>query len=175
MDRWRTYQEAADLLGSTADAVRVRARRHGWRRHNSNDGRVRVLVPTDEEPRPTPEQQGEQGTRTSGRSPPERSPEQSGQGERPAELRLVLELLRDHAAEHRRERERAEAREDALRSEVARLAGRVAETEAAAIEGWRTAAALAQRLAASRLTGLTSGADSAPPRPGRGWLRRWLG
>ncbi len=64
-------------------------------------------------------------------------------------------MLRDQMVEHRRERERAEAREDALRAEMGRLANRVAEAEAAAVEGWRTAADLAQCLAAPRPPGPT--------------------
>lgn len=170
MDRWRTYQEAADLLGSTADAVRVRARRHGWKRRNGNDGRVRVLVPADEEPQPVPKQQGGQSVRTFGRS----SPEQNGQNEQPGELRLALELLRDQVAEHRRERERAEAREAALHDEIARLTSRVVEAEAAAIEGWRTAAELARHAAALRSPGSVPEVASAPPQSRLRWLRGLL-
>ena len=173
VDQWRTYQEAADQLGSTAEAVRVRARRQGWRRQRGNDGRVRVLVPAGLKREPAPGQEGEQVPERPG----ERPPEQPGQGEHAAaDLRLVLvELLRDQAAEHRRERERAEAREGALRVEVERLAGRVTEAEMAAVEGWRTAAALARRL-----TDLSLSGDPAPPTTDlaprrRGWLRRlWL-
>ncbi len=94
MDQWCTYQEAADQLGSTAEAVRVRARRQRWRRQRGNDGRVRVLVPAGLKRESAPEQEGEQVS--------ERPPEQSGQGEHAAaDLRLVLvELLRDCVVAH---------------------------------------------------------------------------
>lgn len=51
-DRWMTYAQAADHLGLSPEAVRLRARRQGWRRMPGNDGRSLVLVPDrpDEQP-----------------------------------------------------------------------------------------------------------------------------
>lgn len=51
-DRWMSYAEAADALGMTAEGLRQRARREGWRRQLGNDGRARVLVSADTTPRP---------------------------------------------------------------------------------------------------------------------------
>ena len=164
-----TYQEAAVLLGSTPDAVRVRARRSHWRRQRGNDGKTLILVPADlgEHARVlAPEQGGHAAIRS-----PERPGEQSGQSEQPVELRLVLEMLRDQAPDHRRERRDSEERERTLRAEVERLRGRATEAETAALEAWRTAAELARRLVATEGTGFT-----APPAPSRrGWLARLLG
>jgi len=50
---WLTYREAAERLGSTAEAVRYRAIRGKWPRMRGNDGRARVQVP-DERPSATP-------------------------------------------------------------------------------------------------------------------------
>jgi len=49
---WLTYREAAERLGSTAEAVRYRALRGKWPRMRGNDGRARVQVP-DERPSAT--------------------------------------------------------------------------------------------------------------------------
>jgi hypothetical protein len=46
---WLTYSEAAERLGSTAEAVMYRAIRGKWPRMRGNDGRARVQVP-DERP-----------------------------------------------------------------------------------------------------------------------------
>jgi hypothetical protein len=45
---WLTYAQAAERLGLSAEAVRHRARRSGWRTMPGNDGRTLVLVPDDE-------------------------------------------------------------------------------------------------------------------------------
>ena len=42
---WLTYAEAAERLGSTAEAVRYRAMRGRWPRQRGNDGRARVQLP----------------------------------------------------------------------------------------------------------------------------------
>jgi len=39
---WLTYREAAERLGSTAEAIRYRAMRGRWPRQRGNDGRARV-------------------------------------------------------------------------------------------------------------------------------------
>ena len=51
---WLTYQEAAEQLGSTAEAVRYRALRGKWPRRRGNDGRARVQIPEDAPPVRTP-------------------------------------------------------------------------------------------------------------------------
>jgi len=48
------YQEAAERLGSTAEAVRYRALRGKWPRRRGNDGRARVQIPEDAPPVRTP-------------------------------------------------------------------------------------------------------------------------
>ncbi len=167
-----TYQEAAALFGSTPDAVRVRAYRLHWRRQRGNDGKALILVPANPSERsqyPVPEQGEHARSFLSGRTG-----EQSGQSEQGEELRLVLELLRDQVAEHRRERQSAEEREQALRAEVQSLNGRVAEAEAAALEGWRAAVELAQQQRAS-MDAQTPVQAPAPPSGGRGWLARLFG
>ena len=51
---WLTYQEAAEQLGSTAEAVRYRVLRGKWPRRRGNDGRARVQIPEDAPPVRTP-------------------------------------------------------------------------------------------------------------------------
>lgn len=46
-EQWLTYAQAGALLGMTAEAVRQRARRFGWRTQKGNDGRMRVWIPAD--------------------------------------------------------------------------------------------------------------------------------
>ena len=172
LDRWMTYQEAATLFGSTPDAVRVRAHRSHWRRQRGNDGKTLVLVPVDpsERPHPPAPEQGEHAPACT----PVRSGVQHVQNEQGEELRLALELLRDQAAEHYRERHKAEKREQALRAEVQSLNGRVAEAEAAALDGWRTAAELARQQRA--LMDAQKPVQALEPSSwGREWLTRLFG
>jgi outer membrane receptor for ferrienterochelin and colicin len=42
---WLSYTEAGERLGMSAEAVRTKARRAGWRGMPGNDGRTLVLVP----------------------------------------------------------------------------------------------------------------------------------
>ena len=51
-DAWHTWAEAGERFGLSPDAVRMRARRLGWRTMPGNDGRTRVLVPDDAEVQP---------------------------------------------------------------------------------------------------------------------------
>ena len=44
-DRWMSYEEAGQSFGLSADAMRKRARRLGWRVQAGNDGKARILVP----------------------------------------------------------------------------------------------------------------------------------
>ena len=59
MPDWLTYAQAGERFSVSAEAVRLRARRLGWRTQPSNDGRTLVLVPDDAEvqPRPRPPEQ----------------------------------------------------------------------------------------------------------------------
>src|SRR3954464_5407203 len=45
-DQWLTYQQAGELLGVSAEAIRRHARRHGWRGQRGNDGKALVFVPS---------------------------------------------------------------------------------------------------------------------------------
>ena len=44
---WLTYAQAGERFGLSADAVRMRVHRLGWRTQPGNDGRTLVLVPED--------------------------------------------------------------------------------------------------------------------------------
>jgi hypothetical protein len=48
-DRWLSYAEAGELLGVSAEAIRVRARRHKWPRRTPNErgALAQVQVPSD--------------------------------------------------------------------------------------------------------------------------------
>jgi hypothetical protein len=48
--RWCSYDEAAELLGISRGGVRNLARKRSWARRPGNDGRTRILVPTDAVP-----------------------------------------------------------------------------------------------------------------------------
>ena len=50
-EQWLTYQQAAEILGMSSEAVRQRARRLRWRTQRGNDGKALILVPSDEVPR----------------------------------------------------------------------------------------------------------------------------
>jgi hypothetical protein len=51
-ERWLTYQEAGEVLGMSAEAVRQRARRLKWRTQPGNDGKTLVLLPDGSAVRP---------------------------------------------------------------------------------------------------------------------------
>ena len=44
---WLTYAQAGARFGLSADAIRMRAHRLGWRTQPGNDGRTLVQVPED--------------------------------------------------------------------------------------------------------------------------------
>jgi hypothetical protein len=103
-ERWLTYEEAGQLFGLSAEAMRKRSRRLGWKVQPPNDiqGKARVLVPDNADLHP-------------GRPPGH--PDAATSGHRPDEL--VMELRR-----------RAEAAE----AQVAELRDRAAKAEALAQE-----------------------------------------
>jgi len=68
-EEWLTWQQAGQRFGLSPDAVRMRARRLGWRTQPNNEGRTLVLVPADAEVRPrerTPEHMGAHSAERSG-------------------------------------------------------------------------------------------------------------
>jgi len=124
---WLTYAQAGERFGLTSDAMRMRARRLGWRSQPGNDGRTLILVPDDTtiEPR--------------ARSPEgshERTVERSAVIERfldrieAADVRAAKAELRAEQAEQRIERaeqrtEQAEQRADAERARADQLGERL--------------------------------------------------
>ena len=54
---WLSYREAAERLGSTAEAVRYRALRGKWPRRRGNDGKARIQLPEQPNPVRTPSAQ----------------------------------------------------------------------------------------------------------------------
>src|SRR4051812_46603286 len=98
-DRWATYEEAGEAFGLSADAMRKRARRLGWRVTAGNDGKARVLIPDG-----------------AGLSPDGRSGRPAGRpdgraDDLPAELRRRAEAGEARA-------ERAEDERDSLATEI---------------------------------------------------------
>jgi hypothetical protein len=52
--QWLTYSELADRLGVSVQAARRRVLRSRWSRQRGNDGKARVLLPSDVEVEPAP-------------------------------------------------------------------------------------------------------------------------
>jgi hypothetical protein len=119
-ERWLTYQQAGDALGMSAEAVRQRARRLGWRTQPGNEGRTLVLLPDGTAVRPrtrpavqTPEQPGQMVAQPAGQT---------------GNANGLAELLREQLE---RERERADKAEEQAAAERARAERAEAEAEAA--------------------------------------------
>ena len=74
MPEWLTYAQAGERFGLTADAVRMRAHRLGWRVQPGNDGRTLVLVPDDAAVHPRPRSPARSAARSV-----EGSPEQAAE------------------------------------------------------------------------------------------------
>jgi hypothetical protein len=102
-EQWLTYQAAGRLLGMTAEAVRHRARRLGWRTQPGNDGRTLVLVPDEPgvQPRARPPVQAPV-------PPPVQTPVQTGvqPGELVAALRDQIAALQERLAKAEAQAER---------------------------------------------------------------------
>jgi hypothetical protein len=72
MPDWLTWADAGARFGLTPDALRMRARRLGWRTQPGNDGRTLVLVPDDVELQSrSPERTDERLAARSGEQEPE--------------------------------------------------------------------------------------------------------
>lgn len=106
-DRWATYEEAGHQFGLSADAMRKRARRLGWRVQAGNDGKARVLVP--------------EGTNLSPDGRSGRAPSRPDDREDDRADGLLAEL--------RRRAEVAESRVEAMTAEVAQQRERAARAE----------------------------------------------
>jgi uncharacterized coiled-coil protein SlyX len=153
-----TYAELAERLGIGVDAARIRAKRRRWPVTMGNDGRSRVLVPTEAIPERTPDPDGADSPTL-----PDRVgiiaelrgiiAEQRAELEQACQEREALAVLREKLA---RAEERAEAARAVAAADVA-----AAKAEAAANE--RVIAELKAMLAAER------------ERADRPWWRRLIG
>jgi chromosome segregation ATPase len=130
MPEWLTYAQAGSRFGTSAEAIRLRARRFGWRTQPGNDGRTLVQVPDDVTVQPPSRPDGQ---------PPGRTPGQS------AEIaRLTAQLT---AADERADRAdklayQAEQRADRAKNlaDAANIDRRAADARAGAAEADRRAA-----------------------------------
>jgi hypothetical protein len=103
-EEWLTWQQAGERFGLSPDAVRMRARRLGWRTQPNNEGRTLVLVPADAEVRPR-----ERASEHMRAHSPERSREQSVEIMR---LTTLLEAADSRAKRAETRVEQAEKRAD---------------------------------------------------------------
>lgn len=108
-EEWLTYAEAAEHLGIKVESVKKRAQRRLWRRRTGNDGRTRVLLPTDS-PAPIP---ADIPTTLPPDSPPVSVPDDTR--ERLAAAETEVRLLRERVADLTADR-------DAMRDALARAA-----------------------------------------------------
>lgn len=72
MSEWLTWQQAGERFGLSPDAVRMRARRLGWRTQPGNDGRTLVMVPDDADVHPR-ERSADRATEALGGHSPEQA------------------------------------------------------------------------------------------------------
>ena len=126
MSGWLTYAQAGERFGLSAEAVRLRARRLGWRTQPGNDGRTLVLVPDDADVQPRPR-------------PPEQPAEQPP-GLDAVHGALQREYERADRAERTADLERQRADQAEKRAELERDRADRAETRAATAEADRRAA-----------------------------------
>src|SRR6185437_14219028 len=103
-EEWLTWQQAGERFGLSPDAMRMRARRLGWRTQPSNEGRTLVLVPAEAQVRPR-----EHSTAREAEHVAERSPEHSVEVKRLGDL---LEAADQRTARAERRAEQAEQRAD---------------------------------------------------------------
>jgi hypothetical protein len=124
-DRWLTYQQAGDLLGVSAEAIRRHARRHGWRVQRGNDGKALVLVPA------TAASEG--WARPGGRPDDARAGGPGGQAPgQPSDVVTIADMMSALVADRRAaEADAAQARREAdeLRREVGEARERAARVE----------------------------------------------
>jgi hypothetical protein len=135
---WFTYAQAGERLGMSAEAIRSRARRAGWRTMPGNDGKALVLIPDDAtiEPRPA------------GR-PGQRPAEQTEDVARLTEaLAAAADRLADQLEHERARADAAVTLAAELREAIAVLEARLAGSEGALAE----ARAHAERAETSRDT-----------------------
>jgi hypothetical protein len=133
--QWLTYAEAGERLGVSAEAVRARVIRKGWRRQLGNDRLARIIIPDD---LPTPVQRPVNGQST----PVHRPSTTDALREHIATLkadneRLMTELAGERTARQADQEQLAAARAAADRAtvelvELARRLAAIAEAQTAA-------------------------------------------
>jgi len=139
-DEWLTWQQAGERFGLSPDAVRMRARRLGWRTQPNNEGRTLVLVPADAEVRPRERAPEHMGTHSAERS-----------GEQSIEIMRLVTLL--EAADGRAKRAETRVEQAEQRADRAEKRADAADTDR------RSAMARADR-AEQAVTGERSRADA---------------
>jgi chromosome segregation ATPase len=159
MPDWLTYAQAGERFGISADAVRFRARRQGWRMQPGNDGRTLVLVPDDAEVHP----------RSSAVRSPDRSADQSGDQIAQTEgAAHYIEALQFAIAALREAKDGEIATLhgviEGLQASISRAEDRAGRAEAARDEERARADALRDRLNAQVVTAETTEARAAAQR-----------
>ena len=147
MPEWLTYAQAGERFGMSADAVRMRAHRLGWRMQPGNDGRTLILVPDDAAIEPRTRQPAQSAARSD-----ERSPAQD------AEIARLMALLT--AADVRVEKAD-------LRAELAERKAEQAENRVDSAEADRRAADARADAATARADAAVARADAAETRADR--------
>ena len=123
-DRWMTYEEAGELFGLSAEAMRKRCRRLGWRIQPGNDNqtRTRILVPDNAEIRPAGQAPGRPAGDHREGWPNNRPVDPVEMGlvdQKDGYSELVVEL-RSRAENAERRADRAENERDTLATELIR-------------------------------------------------------
>jgi len=147
-DRWLTYAEAGALLGISAQAGRMLAKRRGWERRTPNayGDRAQVLVPAEAIVRP---RSASFGVRTGSVITSDQSSPNGHDHPNVQVFEQAIGVLRDQLGAANRRADRAEEKADRLQAELVEL--RVSERSAADLAEYATgeAADLRQRLDAA--------------------------
>jgi len=168
--RWLTYAEAGEVLGISADAARLRARRQGWSRRTPNEygATAHVLMPEEVPVRLRP-------ALTPGRPPDDRgisaplaitidqADDASVRVVDPTDmLRMIRETVADLVTPLREQLERERGRADHAEERAAHAEQR-AEVERARVDKLQAALAAERQRVIAILTG-----------PRRPWWRHWF-
>jgi hypothetical protein len=158
-ERWLTYAEVGQLLGISAAAARMLAKRRDWPRRTPNmyADRARVLVPDDPavQPRSAPYAEPSAHVSTSDREGPN--------GRDQANVRVFEQAIT--ALQEQLERERS--RVDRAESHLEEARGRLDQLQAALGD-----AIAAERIAAGEASALRAELDHHRKRAARPWWRR---
>jgi chromosome segregation ATPase len=144
-DTWLTYTQAGERFGLTPNAMRMRAKRLGWRTQPDNHGRTLILVPADAEIEPRRSREGS----------PERAASVSV--EQTEQFGRMLDLF--EAADARADRAERRAEQAEQRAERAEHGIEQAEQRAKQAEERRTAAQALADHALAEATDATARAD----------------